>query len=295
MAETSLQEYTASHPDKNVLTPEQIELIKRTIAVGATDDELKLFLYTAQRLGLDPFARQIYFVKRKRRNPQTGQYEEVGQALVGIDGLRAIAERTGCYAPGPEPTFTYKDGKLYSATAYVKKLVAGEWHTVAATAFFDEYKQVDKQGNLMGLWGTMPHNQLAKCAEALALRKAFPIQLSNVYIPEEMDQAENPVTIDVKPEPKPQNGNGDMRAVFAAINKRLKGKYSDDVITSAMRMMLRVNSRAEVPPEKWREIRANLDSFLVALDETCEELVASFDDSELRAEEDASIEEIYDG
>ena len=159
-------------------TRDQIDLIKKTVAKGTSDDELKLFLYTCQKTGLDPLIRQIYAVKR-------GGVSNQMSIQTGIDGYRLIAERTGKYAPGREPSFTEKDGRLVSATAYVKKLVQGEWHDVAATAFYAEYEQPTGP-----MWRKMPHVMLAKCAEALALRRAFPAEMSGVYTQEEMSQAE---------------------------------------------------------------------------------------------------------
>lgn len=170
------------------LDDSQIELIKRTICKGATDDELKLFMATANRLGLDPFAKQMYAVKRW----SNADKREVMMTMCSIDGFRTIAERTGSYAPGDKTTYTYDDkGNLASATASVKKFVHGTWHTIYEDALWSEYRQVKKDGSLSGLWATMPTVMLAKCAEARALRRAFPMQLSGVYVKEELDQAEN--------------------------------------------------------------------------------------------------------
>ncbi len=159
----------------------QIQLLKTTICKGSSDDELKFFIYACQRTGLDPFARQIYSVPRG------------GQRVIqtSVDGFRLIAERTGRYSPGREPTFVHdKDGNLYSATAYVKKQTKdGTWHEVAASAMMMEY---DGKNNF---WKKMPYLMLAKCAECLALRKAFPAEMSGLYGQEEMQQAD----VDVKP------------------------------------------------------------------------------------------------
>ena len=168
-----------------VWTQGQIELIKRTVAKGTSDDELQLFLYIAKRTGLDPFARQIYCVKRW----DSTQNREVMTPQTGIDGFRLVADRTGKYAPG---TITWEivNGKTVSATATIKKLVDGVWHEVSATAYFDEYAQHKKDGSLTSMWRKMPKLMIGKCAEALVLRKAFPAELSGVYTHDEMMQAD---------------------------------------------------------------------------------------------------------
>lgn len=169
---------------------ERIDLLKRTICKGADDLELELFLAICKRTGLDPFARQAHFVKRW----DSRERREVGQAQIGIDGLRLIADRTGRYVPGREPRIEVdSQGRPICATAYVKKLVGGEWHEIASTAYYAEFVQVDRNGAPTALWAKMPRVMLAKVAESQALRKAFPAELSGIYSPEEMDQADNPV------------------------------------------------------------------------------------------------------
>ena len=155
----------------------RIDLIKKTVCKGASDDELNLFLHACRHTGLDPLMRQIYSIKRG--NDRTIQ--------LGIDGFRLIAERTGCYSPGRQSTYQYNEkwDKILSCTAYVmKKTSDGTWHEVAATAYFDEY-YVEKNT----IWKEKPHCMIAKCAECLALRKAFPANLSGVYGDDEMGQA----------------------------------------------------------------------------------------------------------
>lgn len=177
----------ASSPALMEWNESKLQLLKDTFFKGSTDQEFNLFAHAVQRTGLDPFMRQIHPVKRW--DSKLGK--EVMTIQTGIDGYRLIAERTGKYVPGREPTFTYdQNGKLLSATAYVKKLaVDGTWHEVSAEAFYDEYVQTKKDGSPTSFWEKMPRNQLAKCAEALALRKAFPADLSGIYTTEEMAQA----------------------------------------------------------------------------------------------------------
>jgi len=91
---------------KGELTRDKIELLKRTIAVGATDDELQMFLYVAQRSQLDPLLKQIYLVKRY--DSKTGG--EKATIQIGIDGLRSVAERTGKYAGSDDPVYEKAPG-----------------------------------------------------------------------------------------------------------------------------------------------------------------------------------------
>lgn len=183
-------------PHQAAMSRDQVELVKRTVARGTTDDELKLFLYTAQRTGLDPLAKQIHAIKRWNGREK----REVMSIQTGIDGYRLIAERTERYAPGQEPKYESEGGKLVSATAYVKKLVAGTWHEVAATAFWEEYVQTDREGHPTPTWKRMPRLMLAKCAEALALRRAFPAEMSGVYTFDEMAQTESAESAPVEAE-----------------------------------------------------------------------------------------------
>ena len=168
---------------------DKISLVRETLCPEATDDELTLFFHACERTGLDPLMKQIYPVKRWSnalgRNAMTIQ--------TGIDGYRLIAERTGKYSPGRDTEYKYKDeSKLPNAArAYVKKLTPdGTWHEVSATAYWDEYVQKTKQGGVTKMWREKPHIMLGKCAEALALRKSFPAELSGLYTSEEMSQAD---------------------------------------------------------------------------------------------------------
>ncbi len=165
-----------------------IQLMKETICKGGTESDFRMFLMICQRTRLDPFAKQIYAVVRwdtkLQRNSMTVQ--------TSIDGLRLVAERTGRYAPGRATTYDYdQDGKLRSATAFIKKQTAdGTWHEISYTAFYDEYVQKTKEGYPTKFWKDMGHVMLAKVAEAAALRRCFPMELSGLYTKDEMAQAE---------------------------------------------------------------------------------------------------------
>jgi len=206
-------------------TPTQMDLIKRTICHGATDDELALFCATAQRLGLDPFARQIWAVKRW--DSLSGR--EVMAIQVSIDGHRLAAERSGKYE-GQAGTFwcgaadergqvVWRDVWLDHTVPSAAKV--GVWRSGArepvwAVARFDAYASRKKNGDLTSTWARMPDVMIAKCAEALALRKAFPAELSGIYTQEEMEQAEIPATTAPAPSEQLERTPGNDDEALAA-------------------------------------------------------------------------------
>jgi phage recombination protein Bet len=176
-------------------TPEQKALVKRTICRPqkreATRDELALFIGQCKRTGLDPFSKQIFAIFRWDK--RLGQ--EVMTVQTAIDGFRLIAERTGRYLGtagtywcGPDAEWRevwLQDGHPLASKVVVKKVVGGQVAETAAVAHWREY--VDAKS---AMWTSMPANQIAKCAEALALRRAFPNDLSGLYTIDEMAQAD---------------------------------------------------------------------------------------------------------
>jgi phage recombination protein Bet len=197
----------------------QLAVLHQTgIDEDVTEPELMAFLHECQRRKLDPFTRQIYLIgrydNRKRR--------KVYRSQTSIDGFRLIARRA---ADKSGIDYSYEDtiwfdeqGKRYEIwlspkpPAGAKVVVIRNGSRFDAVARFGAYVQTDRDGNPSGQWRGMADVMVAKCAEALALRKAFPEDLGGIYTEEEMAQADNPqrvtVTAEViRDERTPQNGD----------------------------------------------------------------------------------------
>jgi len=187
------------HDTRFGFTPEQVDVIKKTIAPNTSDDELALFMMVCQKTGLDPFSRQIYLSSRKSKDPKTDQWVEKKSPETTIDGFRVIAERSGQYQGQLGPYWCGADGDWKDvwlssempAAAKVGILRRDFKEPVWGVALFCEYVQTTRDGKPNSMWSKMGANQLAKCAESLGLRKAFPRDLSGMYTREEMQQADS--------------------------------------------------------------------------------------------------------
>lgn len=169
-------------------TTQQIDTIRNTVARGANDMQLSLFLEFCKARNLDPFVRQVHWTPKG--------------IITGIDGFRAIAERTGAYMPGPTRYEYDGNGGLIAAHTTVRKLVAGTWFDLEESAYWEEYAASTP------VWAKLKRVMLGKCSEARALRRAFPLDLSGLYESSELDQAYDaggappaPVYVEAPPAP----------------------------------------------------------------------------------------------
>ena len=168
-----------------ISTADQVALVKRTIMPsGSSDDELKLFVGQCNRTGLDPFSRQIYALKMGGRI----------STMVGIDGFRIIAERSGVYAGQQGPWWCGDDGKWVDVWVDGKPPLAARVGILRSDFAEPLYAvaRLSSYSTGQNLWKKMPELMIAKVAEALALRRAFPHDLSGLYTADEMDQAAPP-------------------------------------------------------------------------------------------------------
>lgn len=193
---TALDKTNGGNFDRWGMSREQLDLLKRTIARDTSDDEFALFMNTSQRLGLDPFAKQIYAVMRNDKR----EGRKVMSIQVSIDGFRSIADKTGESDGQDGPWWCGHDGVWRDvwlsedppAGAKVTVFRKGQTRGYTGIATYDSYMQEGPDGHPNNMWRRLPDTMVAKCAESLALRKAFPAQLAGVYTPEEMGQADNP-------------------------------------------------------------------------------------------------------
>ena len=198
-------------PSAAGFTPAQLKLIRQTVAADTNESEFDLFIAAARNAGLDPFRKQISAIVFSKDNPKRRKMS----IITTIDGFRVIAERTRLYRPDDQPPVYEIDAQskgpgnplgIVSCTVKVfKRDQDGEWFPCAGQAYWDEFAVVkeewaeNEQGTRRptgkkqadGNWGKMPRVMIAKCAEAQALRRAFPDALSGIYAEDELDRAKH--------------------------------------------------------------------------------------------------------
>lgn len=195
---------------------EEIDLIARTTMQGASHDDVLTFVTTCERTGLDPFTRQIMPSSRRNRQ-QDGSFRTTWTWLVTIDGLRKIAVDSGQYEGQEGPFWCGPDGiwkEIWTDTKnppFASKVLVhrkGFRLGLSGIAKYESYVQKTKDGKPNQVWSNLGDHMTAKCAEALALRKAFPNEMAGLYTDEEMEQADQqPQTEAAKPA-QPQQSKG---------------------------------------------------------------------------------------
>lgn len=194
------------HPDQTTFTPDQQAALQQLGVQANSAADVAVFFHQAKRSGLDPFKREIYMITRK------------GKATIqtGIDGFYKIADRATRSAGGtwgiPETLWCGPDGQWRDVwlektpPAAAKVTVERDGSRFTTVALTSEYMADGP------MWKKMPARMIAKCAEALAIRRAFPDDLSGLYTSEEMAQADSPAPA---PRPQAQQSQGGSRLAQA--------------------------------------------------------------------------------
>lgn len=175
-------------------TANQVAALQQMGVQNASQGDLAVFFHQVQRTGLDPFARQIYMIGRNQKTPNGWETKYTIQT--GIDGFRLIArraaERSHEAFGEPETLWCGEDGVWREVwlgskpPKGAKVVVQRGGGSFTGVATLSEYAGRKKDGSLTSMWSSKPALMLAKCAEALALRKAFPQDLSGLYTEDEM-------------------------------------------------------------------------------------------------------------
>lgn len=155
--------------ENSLIKKEDRNLLLATVAKGATEAEFEMFLEFCKSTGLNPFKKEIWFIK-------TGQGV---QMMTGINGFLTIANNHPQF-DGMTVKIDEQDGKLVSATCTVYR--KDRKYPSEATVYYSEYAKNSP------IWRTMPRMMLQKVAKSVALREAFPQELNGMYTQEEMPQ-----------------------------------------------------------------------------------------------------------
>ncbi len=177
------------------LTTEDLQTLEKAGVIPANSDpaQVAVFARVCKEKTLSPFTKQVHLT---RYNTKDGAKYTI---IVGIDGYRSIASRTGLHAGTEDAKFDLMPDSSFktaaqlssekrlpvSATVTAWKIVANQRVPFTHTAVFAEFSTGLQK------WATMPIQMIAKCAEAFALRKGWPDELAGLHIDEEIGAFED--------------------------------------------------------------------------------------------------------
>lgn len=174
----------AVHQDQQFWTDQQMAALQQLGVATNSPGDLAVFFHQAQKSGLDPFKREIYMITRSGKPTiQTGIdgfYKIADRVTTKTRGTWGISETYWCGDDGQWVDVWLKSGAPAAAKVIVERN-GSKFTTVALTS---EYTATGP------MWKKMPARMIAKCAEALAIRKAFPEDLNGLRTPDEMAQAD---------------------------------------------------------------------------------------------------------
>lgn len=244
---------------KKEFNDEAIAIVRDSIMPkGSSDTELQYFLEYCKRTGLDPISRQIYALRLDNKI----------SVVAAIDGLRLVAERSGKYAGQRGPYWCGDDGEWKDVWLSAKMPIAAKV-CVLRHDFAEPLCAVAKMASYNKgtfVWNKMPEHMIAKVAESLALRRAFPNELSGIYAPEELDQAQNAPEADAprSSESRPYS----LKTAEADLDEKAKAAIEE------------AKSQGFVPPP----VPASVATELAAVD-------AEFEDASEDLSDDAAFDE----
>lgn len=256
-AEAGSKSLAMIEPTQDRFTPDQVAILRQIGLEDATDGDLNLFFHVCRTTGLDPFRKQIYMIGR---NTKVVEWVEDDRAQngrrriekwvtkytiqTGIDGYRRngreAAKRLGDSLTFDGPYWCGEDGEWREVWPAKKPPVAAKFtvfrngEPFSAVVHYDEFVQTNSNGQPNSMWDRMPRNQTAKCAEAMAFRRAYPDDFSGLLfedaaIPTVIDQDGNVERAGEPEKRRPAGGSG-INAVRAERERRQQQRRNDDVI-----------------------------------------------------------------
>lgn len=240
------------------MTDDQIDLIKKQIMPpNSTNDDLRLFLNVVERTGLDPFARQIYAIRRMGKISHE----------VSIDGARLTAERSSVYAGQLGPWWCGEDGEWKDVWISSRPPVAAKISVMrkdfkeplTAIALYSEYLPSDPKQQF--IWKKFPSLMIAKVAEMLALRRAFPRELSGIYSQDEMSQVVEVEAKKTEPNSLTVTINESQKKIedIKLLIKKLTNDFTDKPKLDELRAKHEIPASTELPKLELEKLDLILD------------------------------------